>query len=326
MNILITAPFDEAYLEKLRKQATVQYENWADTFKFWKGAELHQRLADENVEVLVTEVDRVSADVLEGLPDLKMICVCRGTPSNVDVAAATAQGVIVTNTPGRNAVAVAELAIALMISVARHMTAGERATRESKWDWSLYFSMSGVELTGRTVGLVGLGAVAREVAKRLRCFDMRILAYDPYIPDEVAASVGAELTDLDTLMREADFVSIHLPVTEETKGLISAEKIALMKCTAYFINTARAATIDEEAILEALQEKRIAGGGFDVFGQEPLPPDSPYLALDNVVMTPHLGGATVDVITNHSCMVYQDILSFLDGETPTYIVNPEVKS
>jgi len=325
MNILITTPFDDTYLEKLHQRATVQYESWADTFKFWRGAELRQRLAEDQVNILVTEVDRVTADVLEGLQDLKMICVCRGTPSNVDIAAATEQGVIVTRTPGRNAVAVAELTIALMINVARHMNAGERAIRENKWDRSLYFTLAGVELTDRTVGIVGLGAVGREVAKRLRCFDMRILACDPYVSQEVAASVNADLVDLDTLMRESDFVSIHLPVTEETRGLVSAEKIALMKPTAYFINTARAATIDEDAILEALKEKRIAGGAFDVFGAEPVPPESPYLELDNVVMTPHIGGATVDAITNHSRMAFQDIVDYMSGKTPTLIVNPEVE-
>jgi len=326
MNILITAPFDETYLEKMQELGDVKYESWADSFKFWKGEEFQQRLKEEKTNILVTEVDRVTADVLEGLDELKMICVCRGTPSNVDLDAATEGGIIVTNAPGRNAVAVAELAIGLMISIARYMGAGEKAIREGKWDWGLYFSMSGIELTGRTLGLVGLGAVAREVAKRLRGFDMRILAYDPYVTDEVAASVGADLTDLETVMRESDFVSIHLPVTDETKGLVSAELIDMMKSTAYFINTARAATIDEEAVLKALQEERIAGGGFDVFAKEPLPDDSPFLELDNVVMTPHLGGATVDVATNHSRMAYEDIQSYLKGETPARTVNPEAKS
>jgi D-3-phosphoglycerate dehydrogenase len=326
MNILITAPFDETYLKKVQELGDVKYESWADSFKFWKGEEFQQRLKDDKIGILVTEVDRVTADVLEGLDDLKLICVCRGTPSNVDLEAATENGVLVTNAPGRNAVAVAELAIGLMLSVARYMGPGEKAIREGKWDWGLYFSMSGVELSGRTLGLVGLGAVARETAKRLRGWDMRILAYDPYVTDEVAASVGAELTDLETVMRESDFISIHLPVTEETKGLVSAEMIGMMKPTAFFINTARAATIDEEAVLKALQEKKIAGGGFDVFAKEPLPEDSPFLELDNVVMTPHLGGATDDVATNHSRMAYEDIQSFLKGETPVRAVNPEAKS
>ena len=326
MNILVTAPFDEAYLGKLRKQATVVYESWADTSKFWKGDELRKRLSEEKVNVLITEVDRVSRDVLEGLEDLKMICVCRGTPSNVDVVSATEHGIIVTNAPGRNAVAVAELTISVMISVARHLNAGERAVRENKWDRGLYFSMAGIELTGRTVGLVGLGAVAREVAKRLRCFDMRILAYDPYVSQKVADGYNAKLIELDDLMRKSDFVSIHLPVTEETKGLVSAEKIALMKPTAYFINTARTATIDEDAVLTALKEKRIAGGAFDVYGKSPLQPDSPYLKLDNVVLTPHIGGATVDVITNHSRMAFEDIVAYMGGKTPAHAVNPEVIS
>ena len=326
MNILITAPFDKTYLEKIQELGDVKYESWADTFKFWKGEEFQKRLKDDKINILVTEVDRVTADVLEGLTDLKLICVCRGTPSNVDLAAATESGVIVTNAPGRNAVAVAELAIGLMISIARYMGPGERAIRGNKWDRGLYISMSGIELSGRTLGLVGLGAVARETAKRMKNWDMRILAYDPYVTDEVAASVGAELTDLETVMRESDFVSIHLPVTDETKGLVCAELIGMMKPTAYFINTARAATIDEEAVLKALQEKRIAGGGFDVFAKEPVPEDSPFLKLDNVVMTPHLGGATVDVATNHSRMAYEDIQSHMKGETPARAVNPGAKS
>jgi D-3-phosphoglycerate dehydrogenase / 2-oxoglutarate reductase len=271
-------------------------------------------------------LDYVTADVLEGLEDLKLICVCRGTPVNVDLIAATENKILVANTPGRNAIAVAELAIGLMISIARHMSAGEKAIREGKWDRSLYFRLSGLELSGRTIGLVGLGAVACEIAKRLQGWDMRILAYDPYVTDEAASKAGAELTDLETVMCESDFVSIHLPVTEETKGLVNAKLIGMMKPTAYFINTARTATIDEEAVLKALHEKRIAGGGFDVFGQEPLPEDSPFLELDNVVMTPHLAGATGGVITNHSRMAYEDIQGFLNGETPSRAVNPEARS
>ena len=325
-NILITVPFTEALREKLAKKGGVTYEPWDKTNKFWKGEEFSQRLANDKVTILVTEVDNLSEEVIDSTPDLKLIVTCRGTPSNVDIPKATEKGVIVTNTPGRNAIAVAEHCIGLMISVARYMPQSERAIREQAWDMSLYFSMAGVELTGRTLGLVGLGAVGREVAKRLHAFDMRILAYDPYLSEEAAASVHAELTDLDTLMAESDFVSIHLPVTDETKGLVSAEKIALMKPSAYFINTARTATVDEEALLDALKEKRIMGGGFDVFGEEPLPADSPYLALDNVTLTPHLGGATVDVITNHSRMAYEDILNYLDGELPERAVNPEAKS
>ena len=175
----------------------------------------------------------------------------------------------------------------------------------------------------RGQGLVGLGAVGSETAKRLRAFGSRLIAHDPFAPDARFAELGVEPVGLDELVREADIVSLHCPVTRETRGLLSAERIASMKPTALLINTARHALVDGDALLEALRERRIAGAGLDVFKVEPPTRDDPFLALDNVVVTPHIGGATEDVVRHQSRMVAGDVDRVLRGEAPRFCVNPE---
>ena len=180
-------------------------------------------------------------------------------------------------------------------------------------------------MAGRTVGLVGLGAVGQEVARRLVAFAMTVLAHDP----PVAADRGnplrlpPEFVSLAELLQRSDFVSIHTPLTVETRGLIGARELGLMKPSAYLVNTARAAIVDEEALLAALRERRIAGAGLDVYNVEPLPPNSPWLRLDNVVLTPHIGGATSDVVRHQSHMIVADIERWLRGERPLNLVNRE---
>lgn len=321
--IFITARFDRDVLECLRDDHEITFESWRETGVFPTGDELVERLNGGAYEIYVNEGDKVPANVIERLDATRLICVARGTPSNVDIPAATRAGILVTNAPGRNAIAVAEFTIGLIIDRIRHITRGNRMVMTRTWEFRRFEEIEGIELNGRTIGLVGVGHIGQEVAKRLRAFNMRLLGYDPYLDPEVACSVGVELTELDRLMRESDFVSIHAPVTPETKGMIGEREIGLMKPTAYFINTARAIITDEQALYEALRDGRIVGAALDVFLEEPVTPDDPLATLDNVLVTPHLGGATREVVTNHSLMIETDIRAYAAGRCPLHIKNPE---
>jgi phosphoglycerate dehydrogenase-like enzyme len=224
---------------------------------------------------------------------------------------------------------VADLAVAFMLMLARHLPGvwatyhGGGATRiEQASDYlQMYTRFTGVELGGCTIGLVGLGAVGREVAARLAAFKARLLAHDPYVTE---APAGVTLCDLESLLRESDIVTLHAPVTPETQGLLSAERLALLKPTAFVVNTARAALTDEDALYEMLRSGRLAGAALDVLAEEPLQPGNRFLALPTVIVTPHLGGATLDVTRHQSDIVVVAMEKWLRGERPRWIANPAV--
>ncbi len=328
MRALVTASFDPTALARLRRHMDVVHEDWkARNAIYFDGAELAARIRAVGADVLVVEADLVHADVLDAVP-LRMIGCCRGDPINVDLELATRKGIPVFHTPGRNADAVADLTIAFMLMLLRHLPAihdtyrgGGREIREAADYLELYKRFTGAELGGRTVGLIALGAVGREVAARLVPFKARVLAYDPYVG---SPPPGVALCDLDALLREADIVSLHAPVTPETTNLLSRERLALLKPGAYVVNTARAALYDEDALYEMLAAGRLAGAALDVLAQEPLQPSERFLALPNVIVTPHIGGATVDVVRHHSDIVVDAIEAWLRGERPRFIANPAV--
>jgi autoinducer 2 (AI-2) kinase len=328
MRALITASFDPAARTRLERHMEVVHEDWKVRQSiYFDGAQFAERIRQAGADVLIIEADLVHAEVLDACP-LRMIGCCRGDPVNVDLELATQKGIPVFHTPGRNADAVADLTVAFLLLLARHLPAiqetfrGDGARFENAGDFlRLYNRFTGVELGGRTVGLVALGAVGREVAARLRAFKARVLAYDPYV---TAPPPGVELCDLDHLLRQSDFVSLHAPVTPETQGLLSRERLALMKPTAFFVNTARAALTDEDALHEMLVAGRLAGAALDVLTDEPLRPGNRFLALPNVIVTPHIGGATVDVTRHQSEIVVDAIEAWLRGERPRWIANPAV--
>ena len=322
MKALILAPFHPDALARLREHGEVVYESWLDTGTLADPEELGARLSDEGFDVLITEADFVFEETFAAAPNLKFVGVCRGeTGAHVDVDAAMERGVLVVNTPGRNAVAVAELTIGLMIALARRIPAADAMIHAGRWRSAVdnLTQWQGVELAGKTAGLVGLGAVGREVAKRLTVFDVRLLAHDPHVDRESVLRLSSFVLDfvsLDKLLAQSDFVSLHCPLNAETEGMIGARELALMKPTAFLVNTARAAIVDESALIAALREKRIAGAGLDVHLVEPLPPNSPWLALPNVILTPHIGGATNDVVRHHSDMIVADVERWLRGARP----------
>ena len=327
MRALITASFDDAAKARLARRMEIVHEDWKVRQSiYFDGTEFAARIKSVGADVLVVEADLVHADVLEGCP-LVMIGCCRGDPVNIDLELATRKGIPVFHTPGRNADAVADLTLAFLLMLARHLgpiqdtfRAGAKRITGAGDYLEMYSRFTGVELGGRTVGLVGLGAVGREVATRLLAFKARVLAYDPYVD----TPPGVAMRGLDDLMRESDFVSLHAPVTPETQNLVSRDRLALMKPTAYFVNTARAALTDENALYEMLAAGRLAGAALDVLAEEPLQPDNRFLKLRNVLVTPHIGGATVDVTRHQSDIVVEAMERWLDGEQPRWIANPAV--
>jgi D-3-phosphoglycerate dehydrogenase len=281
--------------------------------------ELAKRIADEGATVLVCEADPVSGPVLD-LP-LVVVGSTRGDPTNVDVAAATAKGIPVLRAPGRNADAVAELTVGLLLAASRRICFADREVRAGQMyrDGVLpYQRFRAWQLAGRTAGLIGLGAIGRAVKWRLEGLGMRVIASDPFAAE-------AEWK-LDDLLREADVVSVHAPVTEETRGLIGEREFGLMKPGVIYLNSARAAIHDPAALVAALTSGHLAAAGLDHFEHEWLDPADPLASLDNVVLTPHIGGATYDTETNHSMMIARDVTRILRGEQPEHCVNPEVLS
>ena len=325
MKALILAPFRAASLERLRKKLDVTYESWMDTSKLLSAEEFIERIQGEGIEIIVVEADFITREVFEKATKLKFVGVCRADVVYVDVKAATERGVLVVNTPARNATAVAELTLGLMLALMRNIPRAHQMVSSGKWvDPAVaYFSMRGAELGGKTVGIVGFGAIGRQVAKRVSAFDATVLAYDPFVEPDKIKEAGAKPVELDKLMKESDIITLHCSTAPEAMGLISAQRIAMMKPTAYLINAASAFVIDNEAIIKALQDRRIAGAAFDVFETWPVRPDSPLLKMDNVVLTPHIGGATDETIVRHSQMMADDIERFLKGRRPKNLLNPQ---
>lgn len=250
---------------------------------------------------------------------------------NVDVETATSKGVPVFYTPGRNAEAVADLAVGFMlchlrkiIPIHSFLVSGRFDPEDPKEFMALLEQWKGHELGSQVVGLVGLGAVGSAVARRVRAFGSRVLAFDPYAPAGRFTEAGAEKTELAELFAKSDVVSLHAAVTDETEGMITRELIAAMKPTAFFVNLARAELLDENALFEALEQGRIAGAAIDVYLNEPPKKDERWFRLPNVIVTPHIGGMTFEVITHQSEILLHDLAAWRAGGKPRFCANPEV--
>ena len=326
MKALILAPFWPTVLERLRKSLEVIYESWLETRRLLSSEEFIDRIQGQNIEIVVIEADFLSREVFQKARKLKLVGACRGDVTHVDMAAATEHGVLVINTPARNATAVAELTVGLMLALVRNIPVAHQMVSSGGWvdPMAPYLSLRGTEVGGKTIGIVGFGAIGKQVAQRLIAFDTSILVYDPYIDPRKIKGAGARPVEMDELVEQSDFVTLHCPALPETIGLISAQRIALMKPTAYLVNTASADTVDREAIVKALREGHIAGAAFDVYETWPVQPDDPLLKLENVILTPHIGGATDETVIRHSQMMADDIERFLRGQRPKNVLNPQV--
>jgi len=262
----------------------------------------------------------VDADVLASASRLRVVSNFGVGFDGVDVAAATRLGILVCNTPGVLSDAVADLTMGLIVALARRLPEAERFVREGRWLPGQGVRL-GSDLRGNGLGVVGLGRIGREVAQRARSFGMHVCFYDVLRHDEELAFCTYQ--DLDDLLRESDFVSLHVNLTEKTRHLISTRELSLMKPSAYLINTARGQIVDQPALVDALREERIAGAALDVLEQEPPAPDEPLLQLENVIVLPHVGSATVETRRAMLELAIDNLLAALRGETPQCVVNPE---
>ncbi len=330
MKALVTASFTDEGLERLRRHGEVVYEPWHKTHAILRFEELADKVAQVGADVLLVEVDLVHGEVFDRCK-LQLIGACRADPLTVSVERATELGIPVLYTPGRNADAVAELAIGLMLILARNVmrivdtlrTTTEQASDPKEY-MARYEKMRGFELGCATVGLIGLGAVARAVAARLSAFGTRLVAFDPYASDALFEQTGVTRVDLDGLLSGSDVVSIHCPVTDETRGMLDARRLASMKPSAYLVNTARPDVIDEDALYDALERGAIAGAGLDLLREEPIQPGNRFLSLPNAVVTPHIGGASRDVVRHQTNILMDDVERWFRGERPRFLANSAV--
>ena len=282
------------------------------------------------VDALVTLLtDRIDRELLDNAPRLGIVAQYAVGYDNIDVEYATQKGVYITNTPGVLTDATADLAWALLLAAARRIVEADRFVRSGEYwrtgtGWHPLM-MLGYHVTGKTLGIIGMGRIGQAVARRAKGFNMRILYYQRHrLQEELERELGAQYVDLETLLRESDFVTIHVPLTKETYRMIGERELKLMKRTAILVNTARGAVIDEQALVKALKEGWIAAAGLDVFEREPLPPDHPLTKLDNVVLAPHIGSATYETRAAMAELVARNLVAFYKGEVPPNLVNREV--
>ncbi|MEM2518494.1 MAG: glyoxylate reductase, partial [Candidatus Bathyarchaeia archaeon] len=281
----------------------------------------------KGVDALVTLLsDKIDAEVFDAAPKLKIVAQMAVGFDNIDVAEATRRGIYVTNTPGVLTETTADFAWALLMAVARRVVEADKYVRTGQWKVGWHPSMLlGRDVYGATLGIVGAGRIGTAVARRAKGFNMKILYYDVVpMPPEIEKELGAKRVDLDTLLRESDFVSIHVPLMKETYHLINEEKLRLMKKTAYLINNSRGPVVDEKALYKALKEGWIAGAALDVFEQEPTPVDNPLLKLDNIVVAPHISSASYETRSRMAEMVAENLVAFFEGRIPPNLVNPDV--
>ncbi|PPF12114.1 phosphoglycerate dehydrogenase [Rathayibacter sp. AY1G1] len=267
--------------------------------------------------ILVRSATQVDAEAIAAAPSLQVIARAGVGLDNVDITAATAAGVMVVNAPTSNIISAAELTVGHILSLARHIPAAHSALAQGLWKRSKY---TGVELYEKTVGIIGLGRIGALITARLQAFGVNVVAYDPYVTSARAQQLGVTLLSLEELLAESDFITIHMPRTPETTGMISDDQLALMKPSAFIVNVARGGLIDEDALHRALVAKTIAGAGLDVFVKEP-PTGSPLLALENVVVTPHLGASTDEAQEKAGVSVARSVRLALSGELVPDAVN-----
>jgi glyoxylate reductase len=286
----------------------------------------HERLLEEagRADGLITLLtDRIDADLMDAARRLRVVSNVAVGYDNIDVAAATHRGILVANTPGVLTETTADLAFALLMAAARRIVEGDRAAHEGRWrTWHPSFLL-GQDVHGATLGIVGLGAIGMAVARRARAFGMRVLYHDRVRRPEGEVELDARFVPFEELLGEADFVTVHVPLSEETHHLFGRSEFARMKPTAVFVNTARGPVVDEAALHDALQRKEIASAAIDVTEVEPLPMGSPLLRLPNLIITPHIASASVATRGRMADMAVDNLLVALRGELPQHCVNPD---
>lgn len=267
--------------------------------------------------------DKIDAQVMEAGRNLKVIANLAVGYDNIDVAAATERKILVTNTPGVLTDTTADLAFSLLMSTARNIVQADGYTRDGKWKTWGPMLFLGQDIHHATLGILGLGRIGSEMARRAQGFSMRVLYYDIERHQDLEQELGLEYADLETLLSESDFVTIHTPLADETRHLIGEREFSLMKSTAILINTARGQIVDQDALYQALKSKTIYAAGLDVFEEEPIAQDDPLLQLDNVTVLPHIGSASFATRSKMAVMAAENLIAGLKGERPPNLVNPE---
>lgn len=345
MKLVVTTFMQDEYISEFKKiYDEVKFVGMTEMGRILTEDELIDVLVD--ADAIVVEFDPLTKRVLESAKKLKVIASVRGgAHANVDVAAATSLGIPILYVPGRNQDTVADFTIGMMVAISRGLAQGNHLIKSNvitdekdyvqngfcatdvNWVGSTpekfaYLQYKGPTFSGKTLGLVGYGAIGREVAKRAVAFDMKVLAFDAFVKQENAGP-GVTMVSLDEVMSQSDFVSLHLPVNDATRGIVSADKLAMMKKNAYLINNARAAIMDYDKLIDMLQKKEIAGAALDVYPVEPLPPTHPLLSLDNVCLTPHIAGCSYDPYDRSYTYLISDLKKFYAGEEPERVYNPD---
>jgi D-3-phosphoglycerate dehydrogenase len=270
--------------------------------------------------IIVRSRTKVTREVIEAADKLKIIARAGVGVDNVDVEAATERGIMVVNAPESTSVTVAEHTMGLIMALARKVSIADKSVKEGKWEKSRFM---GIELAGKTLGIIGMGRIGSQVAKRCQAFDMDVLVNDPYITEEVASKIGARVVDKETLLKNSDVITIHVPLTPETKHSISRKEFDIMKENAFIINCARGGIIKEDDLYESLKSGKIGGAGLDVFENEP-PEGSPLLELDNLVATPHIGASTKEAQSGAAIIVANEVKKVFLGEAPKNVLNMPV--
>jgi D-3-phosphoglycerate dehydrogenase len=304
VKVLVAAPLHEKAIDVLKNAGfEIIYEEYPDEDRLVE-------LVKDVDAIIVRSKPKVTRRVIEAAPKLKVIGRAGVGLDNIDLKAAEEKGIKVVNSPAASSRSVAELAIGLVFAVARKIAFADRKMREGVWAKK---QAMGMELEGKTIGVVGFGRIGYEVAKIAHALGMKVLLYDPYPNEERAKEVGGKFADLETLLKESDVVTLHVPLLDATYHLINEERLRLMKPTAILINAAMGAVVDTDALVKALQEGWIAGAGLDVYEEEPLPKDHPLTKLDNVVLTPHIGASTVEAQMRAGVQVAEQVVDILKG-------------
>ena len=321
MRVVVTRRIPDSALQKLGDFEVVLHDSDYPPTREW----LESSIRDAD-GVLCMLTDRFDSSLLEMAERLRVLSSMSVGLDHIDLAAATKRGIYVTYTPDVLTDATADLTWALLLAAARRISEADRFVRAGLWKvaWAPNLLL-GSGVYGKTLGIIGMGRIGYAVAKRATGFDMRVLYYQRHrIPEEKERVVNARYVSIEELLSESDYVTIHLPLTDQTKGFINEEKIRLMKSTAYLINTSRGAIVDEAALVKALKEGWISGAALDVYEKEPLPENSPLLKLDNLVLTPHIGSATKETRNRMAELAAENLKAVLSGKLPRYLANEDV--
>ena len=327
MRALVLAPFSAPAIAELQAAGVdVVHEDWLETGTMQDPEELGARLKGDRIGAVVVEGDFLFAETFDLAPELGFAGICRAAVNQIDVEAATERGVVVVNTPGRNAAAVAELTIGLMLAVARRIPESDKYVRSGSWESPTgpYRELRGRELAGKLAGVVGLGAIGRRVSALCNALGMNVVGYDPIVQPSVAERHGATWCDLEFLIESADVITLHAPPQGDGVPLLTAERMDRVKRGAILINVSAPELVDQDALETALRSGRLGGAGLDIFPTHPVEPSYPLLSLENAVFTPHIGGATRETISRHSMAIVEDLLRYRAGKRPVNLVNPDV--